>query len=92
MFPGGGVNFGGIVPRPGDGRISRADAARLARVDADTISAWISKGRLKDVRREGRRVWLSPREVIEYEHKAHEAERKRFTKLIGAADPDEAVA
>lgn len=71
-----------ITPRPGDGRISRADAARLARVDEDTISAWISRKHLKDVRREGRRVWLNPAEVIETEHRLHEAERRRIARIL----------
>lgn len=66
-----------INPRPGDGRISRTDAARLARVGADTISSWITRGYLRDVRKEGRRVWLNPREVIEAEHRLHERERRR---------------
>lgn len=72
-----------IQPRPGDGRISRADAAELARVDPDTISAWINRGHLTDVRREGRRVWLNPREVIEAEHKIHARERDRIAKVYG---------
>ena len=67
----------GITPRVKDGRISRADAARLAGVDDDTISAWISRGRLKDVSREGRRVWLSPAEVIDAEFHVHARERAR---------------
>ena len=66
-----------ITPRPGDGRISRADAALLAGVEDDTISSWICKKWLKDVRREGRRVWLSPAEVIQVEHRVHRAERQR---------------
>lgn len=73
----------GITPRPGDGRISRADAAKLAKVDADTVSAWISRGLLTDVRREGRRVWLSPVEVIEVEYKVHERERQRIRRVLG---------
>ena len=73
----------GITPRPGDGRISRADAARLARVDDDTISAWISRGRLTDVRREGRRVWLNPVEVIEVEYSTHARERARMARVLG---------
>lgn len=76
---------GPILPRPGDGRISRADAARLARVGEDTISSWITRKYLKDVRREGRRVWLSPREVIEVEHYLHRAERARMERVLGAA-------
>jgi hypothetical protein len=66
-----------IVPRPGDGRISRAQAAVLARVEPDTITAWIARGHLRDVRKEGRRVWLTPREVIEAEHRLHARERQR---------------
>ena len=79
------MEYGGINPRPGDGRISRADAAKLARVDEDTISAWISRGHLKDVRREGRRVWLNPAEIITTEHDLHEAERKRMARVLGAS-------
>ena len=60
-----------IAPRPGDGRISRADAALLAGVENDTISSWICKGWLTDIRREGRRVWLMPAEVIQVEHRVH---------------------
>lgn len=71
-----------ITPRPGDGRISRRDAARLARVNEDTISQWISRGHLTDVRREGRRVWLKPAEVIDTEHRLHEAERQRLTRIL----------
>lgn len=74
-----------ICPRPGDGRISRDDAARLARVGPDTISSWITRGYITDIRREGRRVWLNPREVIETEHRLHEAERKRMALVLGAA-------
>jgi hypothetical protein len=66
-----------IRPRPGDGRISRDHAARLACVEPDTITAWIARGHLRDVRKEGRRVWLNPVEVIEAEHRLHERERKR---------------
>ena len=75
----------GITPRPGDGRISRADAAKLARVDADTISAWISRGLVADVRREGRRVWLNPVEIIEAEYKAHQRERARMARVLGVS-------
>lgn len=89
----------GINPRPGDGRISRAEAALLAGVDDDTISAWISRHKFKDVRREGRRVWLDPREVIEVEHEVHKRERardqrrrERMDMLLGVLDDDEAVA
>ena len=74
-----------ICPRPGDGRISRYDAATLARVSHKTITRWISLGYLEDVRREGRRVWLNPREVIEVEHRVHEAERERMKLVLGAA-------
>lgn len=73
----------GVTPRPGDGRISRADAARLAGVEQDTISAWICRGQLKDVRREGRRVWLQPAEVIQVEYDLHAAERKRMERVLG---------
>ena len=74
-----------ITPRPGDGRISRADAAELAGVDEDTISAWIARGHLKDVRREGRRVWLMPAEVIEAEYRlAPKARRSRFDRSAAA--------
>lgn len=74
-----------ICPRPGDGRISRGDAARLARVEPDTISSWITRGYVTDVRREGRRVWLNPREVIEAEHRLHERERERMKRISTAA-------
>jgi predicted site-specific integrase-resolvase len=73
----------GIVPRPGDGRISRYDAAALARVSHKTITRWISLGYLKDVRREGRRVWLSPAEVIDVEYRVHQAERARMQLVLG---------
>lgn len=73
-----------ISPRPGDGRISRFDAARLAHVGEDTISAWISRGHLTDIRREGRRVWLRPAEVIEAEHRLHAAERARMERVLSA--------
>ena len=72
-----------ICPRPGDGRISRDDAARLARVKPDTISSWITRGYITDVRREGRRVWLSPAEIIATAHRLHEAERARFEFVLG---------
>ena len=81
----------GIIPRPGDGRISRADAARLARVDPDTVSAWISRGKLKNIRREGKRLWLDPVEVIEVEYATHARERARLQRLLGAM-PEDAVA
>lgn len=84
--------YEGIEPRPGDGRISRADAASLARVDVDTVSAWISRGKLKNVRREGRRVWLDPVEVIEVEFATHARERKRLQRVLGIPEPEEAVA
>ena len=75
-----------ISPRPGDGRISRDDAAELAGVDPDTITAWIARGHLKDVRREGRRVWLMPAEVIEAEYRlAPKARRNRFDRTPAAA-------
>lgn len=73
----------GITPRPGDGRISRYDAANLARVSHKTITRWISQGYLKDVRREGRRVWLNPAEVIEVEYRVHTAERERMALVLG---------
>jgi hypothetical protein len=79
------VQDSGITPRPGDGRISRADAAKLAKVDADTVSAWISRGKLTDIRREGRRVWLNPVEVIEVEYSAHARERARMAKVLGVS-------
>lgn len=75
----------GIIPRPGDGRISRRDAARLAHVEEDTISSWITRGYITDVRREGRRVWLNPREIIEAEHRLHERERQRMRKMLNVA-------
>ena len=81
---GGWVLYEGIEPRAGDGRISRADAARLARVDPDTVSSWIARAELKDVRREGRRVWLNPVEVIETEYRLHGRERARMAKVLGA--------
>lgn len=74
-----------ICPRPGDGRISREDAGTLARVSAKTITRWISLGYLSDVRREGRRVWLMPAEVIETEHRVHAAERERMRRVLSAA-------
>jgi predicted site-specific integrase-resolvase len=74
-----------VCPRPGDGRISRYDAATLARVSHKTITRWISLGYLKDVRREGRRVWLNPAEVIQVEHEIHAAERERMKLVLGAA-------
>lgn len=73
----------GITPRPGDGRISRADAAKLARIDVDTVSSWIARGLLKDVRREGKRVWLNPVEVIEVEYSTHARERARMARVLG---------
>ena len=84
--------YEGITPRPGDGRICRRDAGLLARVDEDTISAWISRGKLKDVRREGRRVWLNPVEVIEVEYATHARERKRLQRVLGMPEPEGAVA
>lgn len=72
-----------IEPRPGDGRISRIDAARLARVDPKTITAWIARGHLEDVRREGRSVWLNPAEVIAAEHRLHKRERRRIERVLG---------
>lgn len=74
-----------IRPRPGDGRISRTDAARLARVKPDTISSWITRGYITDVRREGRSVWLQPREIIEAEHRLHAAERARMERVLSIA-------
>lgn len=74
-----------VTPRPGDGRISREDAGTLARVSPKTITRWISLGYLKDVRREGRRVWLMPAEVIEVEFRVHAAERERMAKVLSAA-------
>ena len=70
-----------INPRPGDGRISRDEAAALARVKPDTISAWIT-----DVRREGKRVWLNAREIIEAEHRLHATERERMERVLGTAE------
>lgn len=75
-----------VTPRPGDGRISRRHASILARVDEDTISAWISRGKLRDVRREGRRVWLNPVEVIQVEYEMHHAERKRMQRVLGVPE------
>lgn len=74
-----------VCPRPGDGRISRAEAATLARVSDKTITRWICEGYLKDVRREGRRVWLQPAEVIQVEHDLHAAERRRMQRVLGIA-------
>jgi hypothetical protein len=79
------VLVAGISPRPGDGRISRADAAALARVSDKTITRWISLKYLRDVRREGRRVWLQPAEVIEVEYRVHAAERERMARVLSAA-------
>jgi hypothetical protein len=75
----------GITPRPGDGRISRLDSAILARVSDKTITRWISLGYFKDIRREGRRVWLQPAEVIQVEYRVHAAERARMERVLGAA-------
>jgi predicted site-specific integrase-resolvase len=75
-----------INPRPGDGRISREEAAALACVKPDTISAWITRGYITDVRREGKRVWLNAREIIEAEHRLHAAERERMGRVLGAAE------
>jgi hypothetical protein len=74
-----------ICPRPGDGRISREGAALLARVSPKTITGWIARGCLTDVRREGRRVWLSPAEVIEAEHRLHASERERMRRVLGVS-------
>jgi hypothetical protein len=64
-----------VTPRR-DGRVSRAQAAALCRVDPDTISQWISRGHLKDVKREGRRVWLEPVELQRVEYKLRERARR----------------
>jgi hypothetical protein len=78
-----------ITPRAGDGRISRAQAAELAGVEPDTITAWIAREHLTDIRREGRRVWLNPAEVIEAEHKlAERARRDRWDRRLIAAGSD----
>ena len=82
----------GIEPRPGDGRISRAHAARLARVKPDTISSWVTRGYLKDVRYEGKTPWFSPVEIIEAEFRLHSRERARMARVLGVLDSDEAVA
>jgi hypothetical protein len=84
-----------IRPRPGDGRICAGDAAKLANVSRAAISQWIAKGYLTDVRREGRFVWLVPKEVIETEWRVHAAERARMERVLGVAldwDRDEAMA
>jgi predicted site-specific integrase-resolvase len=75
----------GICPRPGDGRISRDDAGTLVCVSPKTITRWISLGYLQDVRREGRRVWLQPAEVIRVEYERHAAERERMRRVLSAA-------
>lgn len=82
-----------ITPRPGDGRISRDDAARLAGVLPGTISQWIRREYISDVRYEGRRPWFNPREIIEAEHRLHERERERAERrreLLGVALRDQA--
>ena len=82
----------GIEPRPGDGRISRAHAARLARVKPDTISSWVTRGYITDVRYEGKTPWFSPVEIIEAEHRLHRRERLRMQRVLGVRDADEADA
>ena len=84
-------DFPGIVPRA-DGRISVAQAAEVAKVDEKTIYRWVSEDALKDVKREGRRIWLQPGEVIQVEWDKHGAERKRIERLMGGRPAEYAVA
>jgi predicted site-specific integrase-resolvase len=72
-----------IHPRPGDGRISLRDAAKLARVSYKTMSRWVCDGDVQDVRREGRSLWLNPKEVIEVEYVKHARERERMRLVLG---------
>ena len=81
----------GIEPRPGDGRISRAHAARLARVKPDTISAWITRGHLVNVRREGRSPMLWPAEVIQVSWDLHARERARLALMASLVPEQEAM-
>ena len=76
----------------GDGRICRACAARLAQVRPDTMSSWITRGYVTDVRYEGRRPLLMPAEVILMADKLHKRERTRMTFLLSGLPDMEGVA
>ena len=82
--------------RYGDGRIRRDCGARLARVKPDTLSSWVSRGYIKDVRYEGsgkRKIpWYNVKEIIEAEFELHKGERARMARVLGVLDSDEAVA
>jgi hypothetical protein len=73
--------------RYGDGRICRACAGKLGEVKPDTVSAWISRGHLANVRYEGRSPMLWPAEVIQVAWDLHERERKRLA-LMASLVPD----
>ena len=64
--------------RFGDGRIGRNCAAKVGEVKPDTISAWISRGHLRNVRYEGRSPMLWPAEVIQVAWDLHARERDRI--------------
>ncbi len=78
--------------RYGDGRICRSCAGRLGEVKPDTISAWITRGHLVNVRREGRSPMLWPAEVIQVSWDLHSRERARLALMASLVPGQDAVA
>jgi len=82
--------------RFGDGRICRDCAARLGGVLPDTVSAWVSRDRRRevprlDVRYEGKRPWFLPAQIIELEWHLHRRERARLALLASLVPDPESV-
>ena len=65
----------------GDGRICRTCAARLGEVKPDTLSSWVSRDYVKNVRYEGRRPWFWPAEIITVADELHKREKARIAFL-----------
>lgn len=71
----------------GDGRICRACAARLGEVQPDTLSSWVSRKHVTDIRYEGRKPFFRPVEIIEVADKLHKREKARMAFLASGV-PD----
>lgn len=84
-----GILCDNCLPRAtyGDGRICRACAARLGQVKPDTLSSWVTRGYLSNVRYEGRRPWYWPAEVISAAFELHGRERARLN-FLSSLQPD----
>lgn len=86
------AEFCGVCPRPSDGRVCRTCGAKLGGVKPDTLSAWVKRKHVKDVRYDGKHPWYQAGEIITVAWELGRRERARLAFLQGGIPDYEAVA